>query len=138
MLDSLGADAAEILYPSLESVFSVILEEGTTQKDIDTSYEMFAEMFQINQDFFRIVMRNTSGSTLASRISDLIEKIWIEKRIADPGVIYYSYLINAITYIIVGTAEKWVKRDCVDPPDDLIRLAHDVGVGVQKALVRKQ
>ena len=83
-------------------------------------------------------MRNTSGNTLASRISDLIEKIWIEKRIADPGVIYYSYLINAITYIIVGTAEKWVKRDCVDPPDDLIRLAHDVGVGVQKALVRKQ
>ena len=75
---------------------------------------------------------------LASRISDLIEKMWFEKRIADPGVVYYSYLINVITYIIVGTAEKWVKRDCIDPPYDLIRLTHDVGVDVQKALVRMQ
>ena len=138
LLDSLAAEAAEILYPSLEGVFSVILKEGTVQKELDASYELFADTFQRNKDFFRIVRRNTSGSTLASRISDLIEKIWTDKSIADPGVVYYSYLINAITYIIVGTAEKWVKRDCIDSSDDLIRLAHDVGVGVQKALVRKQ
>ena len=125
-----------MLFPALERVFSVILEEGTSQNDLDISYKLFADTFQNNKDFFRIVMGNTSGSVLASRISDLIEKIWAEKRIADPGVVYYSYLINAITYIIVGTAEKWVKRDCIDPPDDLIRLAHDVGAGVQKALTK--
>ncbi len=57
-------------------------------------------------------------------------------QIADPEVIYYSYLINAITYIIVGTTEKWVKRGCVDPPEDIIRLTYDVGVGVQHTLTR--
>ena len=136
LLESISAKAADMLFPALERVFSVILEEGTSQNDLDISYKLFADTFQNNKDFFRIVMGNTSGSVLASRISDLIEKIWAEKRIADPGVVYYSYLINAITYIIVGTAEKWVKRDCIDPPDDLIRLAHDVGAGVQKALTK--
>ena len=131
-----------MLFPVLEKFFSVILDEnpdeGIVQEDLDAAYEVFADVFQSNKDFFRIVIGNTSGSTFASRISDLIEKIWSEKKIADPEVAYYSYLINAITFIIVGTAEKWVKRDCIDPPYDLIRLTHDVGVDVQKALVRMQ
>lgn len=138
LLESINADAVDMLFPALESVFSVILDIEINQNDLDASYKIFADVFRSNKDFFRIVMSNTSGSILASRISDIIEKIWVEKSIADPKVVYYSYLINAITYIIVGTAEKWVKRNCVDPPDDLIRLAQDVGVGVQKALVRKQ
>ena len=138
LLDSMSADAVDMLFPALEGIFSVILNEEIFQNDFDASYEVFADVFQNNKDFFRIVMGNTSGSILASRISDLIEKIWVEKRIADPGIVYYSYLINAITCIIVGTAEKWVKRDCIDPPYDLIRLTHDVGVDVQKALVRMQ
>ena len=138
LLESISKDAVDMLFPALESIFSVILDEEIIQNNLDASYVLFADIFQKNKDFFRIVMRNTSGSTLASGISDLIEKIWAEKSIADPGVVYYSYLINAITYIIVGTAEKWVKRDCIDPSDDLIRLAQDVGVGVQKALIRKQ
>lgn len=136
LLDSLVNDAAELLSPALEKVFSIILDENVKQSDIDAAYSLFDDSFNNHKDFFRIVIGSNSGSALASKLSDLIEHIWNEKKIADPSVVYYSYLINAITYIIVGTTEKWVKRNCVDPSEDLMRLAHDVGIGVHKALTR--
>ena len=136
LLDSIGSDAAEILYPELETVFDVLFDSGSSADELNSAYRSFSSAILQNEKLFRIVLSNISASVLASNISDLIEKIWADRKIADPEVIYYSYLINAITYIIVGTTEKWVKRGCVDPPEDIIRLTYDVGVGVQHALIR--
>lgn len=138
LLDSIVSEAATILLPALDRVFSVILNKESKQSDFLSSAELFANIYQRNEHLMRIVMKSTSGNALASKISDLIEKIWIEKKIADPELVYYSYLINAITYILIGTTEKWVKRNCVDPPEDIMRLAQDVGIGVQNALMRMQ
>ena len=138
LLDNTVSEATMIFLPGLDRVFSVILNKESTQSDFLASAELFANIYQRNERLMRIVMKSASGNALASKISDLIEKIWVEKNIADPELVYYSYLINAITYILIGTTEKWVKRDCVDPPEDIMRLAQDVGIGVQNALMRIQ
>lgn len=134
LLTSIGSDTADILYPALVKIFTGMLSDEPDSNVEGEALQYLSEIFTQYERYFRVVMRDLSGAMFASQLSDRIEEIWLTQGIADPSEIYYSYLINAITYILIGTIEKWVRRDCADPHSELKRLAKDVSLGVRNAL----
>lgn len=69
----------------------------------------------------------------AARLASDMERIWRDQAISDFGKIEHVYFINAAAAVMVGTIEKWLQRDCIEPFDRFVRLIEATGVGLENA-----
>ncbi len=132
LLDSMEALAAEVLAPHLKGITVHMLGEQPDPLRLHQSYESLAEAIYSNRRLFTLVLQGHVGS-ITKGIAAELEKIWREAGIADPSARNISYLINATAYVITGTIEKWLQRDCTDPIDDFVGLITATGVGIRYA-----
>ena len=133
LLDAIESRISEELYPHLESIFINMLGERKDPEKLIESYEDLAAAIIENKALFRIILRGSRGTNITARIASEIENIWEQQKIADPKSLYNNYLINATVYVMIGTIEKWLKRDCIDSREDLVNLINATGIGIQNA-----
>lgn len=133
LLEAIEDKVSDELYPHLESIFINMLGERKDPEKLKGGYEDLAAAIIDNKALFRIILLGSRGTNLTARIASEIENIWERQSIADPRSLYNNYLINATVYIMIGTIEKWLKRDCVDSREDLVNLINATGIGIQNA-----
>ena len=133
LLDSIEERISNELYPHLEGIFVSILSEKTDMVKLNEYYEGLSSCIFENKELFRIVLQGSRGTNITARIASEIESIWESQKIADPKTTYNSYLINAVVYVMIGTIEKWLKRDCRDTPEEILKLITATGIGIQDA-----
>lgn len=86
-----------------------------------------------NKELLTIILTSSMSGRITSKIEKELEIIWNESGIADPESINIAYLINAASYVMIGTIEKWIRRNCVDSVDTLAWLIHATGEGIRNA-----
>ena len=133
LLEAIEERVTDELYPHLESIFINMLGERKDPEKLIESYEDLAAAIIENKALFRIILRGSRGTNITARIASEIENIWEQQKIADPKSLYNNYLINATVYVMIGTIEKWLKRDCIDSREDLVNLINATGIGIQNA-----
>ena len=133
LLDAIETRISDELYPHLESIFINMLGERKDPGKLNEAYEDLAAAIIENKTLFRIILQGSRGTNITARIASEIENIWERQKIADPKSMYNNYLINATVYIMIGTIEKWLKRDCIDSREDLVNLINATGIGIQNA-----
>ena len=90
-------------------------------------------LMSLQEEAFRLILRDQSGS-ITPKIAERIERIWHEQDIAGHDSVLGSYLVNAVTYVITGTIENWIRRECTDPVEVFIPLMDAVGMSIRHVL----
>ena len=132
LLEAIEERVTDELYPHLESIFINMLGERNNQnihKNRSFLCPALTCVFSPSQETIAV----SCSRILPARIASEIENIWEQQKIADPKSLYNNYLINATVYVMIGTIEKWLKRDCIDSREDLVNLINATGIGIQNA-----
>ena len=133
LLGSIEDDLIGVLYPCLEKIFIGILKENCSQEELMGYHIELAQLIFAQEKSFRLIIRDQSGS-ITPKIAEKIERIWHEQDIAGHDSILGSYLANAVTYVITGTIENWIRRECTDPVEVFIPLMDAVGMSIRHVL----
>lgn len=133
LLESIADDLVEILCPVFRNIFDKILVQQCSNEQMQSEYGELVDIIFTNEDMFRLIMSNSSGSIFAPLLTFEIEQMWQQLGLIPESKMYTDYLINAITYIATGTIEMWVRRGCIDTACDFIRLMEATGISIQKS-----
>lgn len=133
LLSSIEDDLIDVLYPCLEKIFIGMLKENCSQEELVGYHVELARLIFAQEESFRLILRGQSGSIIP-KIYERIKRIWHEQDIDGHDSILGSYLVNAVTYVITGTIENWIRRECTDPVEVFIPLMDAVGISIRHVL----
>ena len=133
LIDALVDVVVEKLAPHLESITLNMLGRDADEDRLRQSYKSLANSIYDNREMLLAVLQSSMGQSLITKIESELKDIWNKSGIADPESSNIDYLINGAAFIIIGTIDKWLQRDCVDSIDALAWLINATGEGIRYA-----
>lgn len=132
LLESIAIDLVGILCPVFMRIFDKMLIRHSRNEQMRTEYEELVSIIFANEEMFRLIFSNSAGSNFAPLLTVEIDQMWQQLGLIPDRNMYTDYLINAITYIVTGTIEMWVRRGCTDTAEEFIRLIEATGISIQR------
>lgn len=133
LIEVIENTTAEMLDPILERILTNLIGESGDPAELRKAYSDLAACIFENKSNFVIILKNSKVSTITTRIASDMEKIWEKHSISDFSNIEHYYFINAAAAVMMGTIEKWLQRDCIEPIDRFVRLIEAAGAGLENA-----